>query len=210
MDTPRAGTETLAALRGTAGPPRAVVPGARQGRRLSVHNARALARWLRLRARFRNLEGPLFFIGSGHLVDVGRDARVRVGRGVRFMRGFEGRLYGEVEIGDGVVFSTGCTVSVHSRLRVGDNTGFAEWVSVHDNDHVVGARGDNFQGSGFVEAPIEIGANVWVGAKATILKGVTIGDNAVIGANSVVNRDVPANVVAAGVPARVIRELPAP
>jgi acetyltransferase-like isoleucine patch superfamily enzyme len=50
-----------------------------------------------------------------------------------------------------------------------------------------------------------VGNNVWVGAKATILQGVRIGDNAVIGANAVVTRDVPANTVAVGIPARVIR-----
>jgi acetyltransferase-like isoleucine patch superfamily enzyme len=48
---------------------------------------------------------------------------------------------------------------------------------------------------------------VWVGAKATILQGVTIGDNAVIAAHAVVNRDVPAYVVAGGIPARVLREI---
>jgi acetyltransferase-like isoleucine patch superfamily enzyme len=52
-----------------------------------------------------------------------------------------------------------------------------------------------------------IGNNVWIGAKATVTKGVTIGDNVVIGANSVVTRDIPPNSVAAGAPARVIRSI---
>jgi acetyltransferase-like isoleucine patch superfamily enzyme len=54
-------------------------------------------------------------------------------------------------------------------------------------------------------APIHIGDNVWIGAKATITRGVTIGDNAVVGANSVVTGDVPADAVYAGAPARLIR-----
>ena len=52
-----------------------------------------------------------------------------------------------------------------------------------------------------------IGNNVWVGTKATILQGVTIGDNAVIGANAVVTRDIPANSIAVGAPARVVKTL---
>ena len=55
-------------------------------------------------------------------------------------------------------------------------------------------------------APIHIGKNVWIGANATVLPGVTIGDNAVIAAAAVVTKDVPANVVVAGVPAKVIRK----
>lgn len=55
--------------------------------------------------------------------------------------------------------------------------------------------------------PIKVGDNVWIGAGVTVLPGVTIGDNVTIGAGSVVNRDIPANTVAAGVPCRVIKEL---
>ncbi|PLS28819.1 sugar O-acetyltransferase [Bifidobacterium parmae] len=55
--------------------------------------------------------------------------------------------------------------------------------------------------------PIHIGRNVWIGANVTVLPGVTIGDNAVIGACSLVTKDVPANSVAVGAPARVIREI---
>ena len=54
---------------------------------------------------------------------------------------------------------------------------------------------------------MHIGNNVWIGANATILPGVTIGDNSVIGAGAVVSKDIPANVLALGVPARVVREL---
>ncbi len=55
--------------------------------------------------------------------------------------------------------------------------------------------------------PVHIGNNVWVGANAVILPGVTIGDNTVIGAGSVVTKDIPANVVAVGNPCRVLREI---
>lgn len=58
-----------------------------------------------------------------------------------------------------------------------------------------------------IARPIVIGNNVWIGAGSTILAGVAIGDNTVIGAGSVVKKSIPANVVAVGVPCRVLREI---
>ena len=58
-----------------------------------------------------------------------------------------------------------------------------------------------------IAKPIRVGNNVWIGTGAIVLAGVTIGDNAVIGAGSVVTKDIPANVVAAGVPCRVLRNI---
>lgn len=56
-------------------------------------------------------------------------------------------------------------------------------------------------------APIVLGKNMWVGSNATILQGVTIGDNAVVAAGAVVNRNVAANTIVGGVPARVIKSI---
>lgn len=61
--------------------------------------------------------------------------------------------------------------------------------------------------TGITAAPIAIGRNVWIGASVTILQGVTIGEDAVIGAGSVVTRAVPPRTLAAGVPARVVRNI---
>lgn len=58
-----------------------------------------------------------------------------------------------------------------------------------------------------IAEPIAIGDNVWIGAGVTVLAGVTIGDNTVVGAGSVVTKSLPANVVAVGVPCRVLREI---
>ena len=55
--------------------------------------------------------------------------------------------------------------------------------------------------------PVRLGDNVWLGDRATVLKGVTIGDNSIVAASSVVTKDVPANVIVAGNPAIVVREL---
>ena len=64
-------------------------------------------------------------------------------------------------------------------------------------------------GSGFpiTTAPVKIGNNVWIGAGAIILMGVTIGDGSVIGAGSVVTKDIPANCIAVGTPCKVLRKI---
>ena len=59
----------------------------------------------------------------------------------------------------------------------------------------------------YVRSSITIGKNVWIGTQSVILRGVTIGDNAVIGAGSVVTKSIPANCVAVGVPAKVIKKI---
>ena len=56
-------------------------------------------------------------------------------------------------------------------------------------------------------APIHIGKRVWIGSNVVVTKGVTIGDNSVIAAGAVVTKDVPANVVAGGVPAKVLKQI---
>lgn len=58
-----------------------------------------------------------------------------------------------------------------------------------------------------IPKPIVIGKNVWIGSNSTVLGGVTIGDNAIIGAGSLVNKDVPQNIIAAGVPAKIIKSI---
>jgi acetyltransferase-like isoleucine patch superfamily enzyme len=63
---------------------------------------------------------------------------------------------------------------------------------------------------GIYKRDVVVGSNVWIGYGACILRGVSVGDNAVIGTNSVVTKDVPANAIVGGVPARIIRMREAP
>jgi acetyltransferase-like isoleucine patch superfamily enzyme len=58
-----------------------------------------------------------------------------------------------------------------------------------------------------VPKPIHIKRNVWIGAGATILPGVTIGENAIVAAGAVVSRDVPANTIVGGIPAKILKDL---
>ncbi|MEI7435253.1 MAG: acyltransferase [bacterium] len=108
---------------------------------------------------------------------------------------------GRIEIGDRVFVNYGASLSAHQLVKLGDGCQLGSYACLMDNDyHSVEDR--EAPGS---SAPIVLGRNVWLGVRVIVLKGVTIGDNAVIGAGSVVTHDVPANCLAAGVPARVIR-----
>ena len=166
-----------------------------------------MLRYLQLATRFPQLRGRFVAIGRACEISIARSASVSIGSRVRFLRFSTLHVHERAElcVGDGVSFSPGCTVCVHERVEIGAGSTFGEGVSIHDEDHVHEPFDVPLSARGFVTAPVIIGRNVWVGAKATILKGVTIGDDAVIGAGAVVTRDIPARAVAVGVPARVIR-----
>jgi acetyltransferase-like isoleucine patch superfamily enzyme len=78
-------------------------------------------------------------------------------------------------------------------------------VSIRDYDHRFADLAVPVRLQGLITAPVVIGNNVWLGSKVSVLRGVRIGDNAIIGAGAVVTHDIPANAIAAGVPARVLR-----
>ena len=111
---------------------------------------------------------------------------------------------GSVHIGDAVLMSPGARISASDEIRIGNGVMMANGSYITDSDwHTIY---DRTKRSDRV-TPVKVGDNVWLGDHATILKGVTVGDNSVIAARSVVTRDVPANVIVAGNPAKVVREL---
>jgi acetyltransferase-like isoleucine patch superfamily enzyme len=79
-----------------------------------------------------------------------------------------------------------------------------------DFDHGVVEVERPIRKQGIYTRAVEVGSNVWIGYGACILRGVSVGDNAIVGSNCVVTKDVPANAVVAGVPARVVRMRDAP
>lgn len=111
-------------------------------------------------------------------------------------------------IGNNVGIS-GATIYSRNSITIGDNTLIGGNVKIIDNDfHPVEAETRRTTPHEHMKtAPIVIGENVFIGCNSLILKGVTIGDNAVIGAGSVVIKDIPANCMAAGNPAKIIKEL---
>ena len=110
-----------------------------------------------------------------------------------------------IEVGDDFYANFNLTILDANKVVIGDNVFIAPNVGLHTSGHPLDVRRRN---AGLEYAlPITIGHNVWIGAGVNVMPGVRIGENSVIGAGSVVTRDVPPNVVAAGVPCRVMRSI---
>lgn len=114
------------------------------------------------------------------------------------------RLIGvpKITIGNNFYLNAGCHFL--GEITIGDDVQVGPQTVIWGRDHGM-AAGRPIREQGHVSAPIVIGNDVWIGAHATILKGVRIGDGAVIGAGSLVNKDIPQGAIAAGNPARVIK-----
>lgn len=108
-----------------------------------------------------------------------------------------------ISVGKNVFINAGCCFQDQGGIAIGDGALIGHQVVLATLNHDLNPE----RRGSMHAAPIAIGKNVWIGAHATVLAGVTIGDNAVIAAGAVVNRDIPADTVAAGVPAKVIRKL---
>lgn len=141
-------------------------------------------------------------------------SRVVIGPGCRFNSSPSSNLIGvnrpcivstlkegaELVIGDGCGFS-GTVIGCATRITLGRNVRCGANTLITDTDW---HRDDPRSGP---DAPVDIGDNVWLGVNVTVLKGVTIGAGTLVGAGSLVTKSLPANVVAAGVPARIIRAI---
>lgn len=121
-----------------------------------------------------------FIIYPGHHIVVMKNAKLNLGSGY-INRNARIHCFKEITIGKGVAIS--------------------EHVTIWDTDaHCIEGNENSFM------QPVHIGNKVWIGANVTILKGVSIGDGSVIAAGSVVTRSIPANCLAGGIPAKVIKE----
>lgn len=112
----------------------------------------------------------------------------------------------EIVIGNNNSFSNNVTLCANESIRIGNQCLIGNEVSIYDCDFHEVAPSSRRHSSGPM-APVALGNNVWLGSRVIVLKGVTIGDNSVIAAMSLVTKSIPANCVAAGVPARVIRDI---
>jgi acetyltransferase-like isoleucine patch superfamily enzyme len=186
-----------------------------RNRMLTPKYARLLGRYLRRRfftvAGWRWRTDGLVFFGRGLELQIARRGRVELGRFVWIGDGTKIRCHeGRVEIGAKTVLGQQCTISAYRRVRIGEQCVIADRAMFIDFDHGVVEVERPIRLQGIYKRDVVVGSNVWIGYGACILRGVRVGDNSVVGANSVVTKDVPANAVVAGIPARVIRMREAP
>lgn len=108
-----------------------------------------------------------------------------------------------IKIGKNVFINSECIFQDHAGIEIGDGTLIGHRVTIATLNHVA----DPAHRADMIPRPVKIGKNVWIGAGAIILPGVTIGDNAIIAAGAVVSKDVEKNTVVGGVPARKIKDI---
>jgi acetyltransferase-like isoleucine patch superfamily enzyme len=170
----------------------------------------AWRRFLTPAGRRIETDGPVFF-GKRVELQIGRGARVRFGRFAWIGDGTKIRCHeGVVEIGTKTVLGQECTISAYQRIRIGEQCVIADRVMLIDFDHRTAEVERPIRLQGIYKRDVVVGSNVWIGYGASLLRGVRVGDNSVVGTYAVVNRDVPANAVVGGVPARVVRMREAP
>lgn len=151
----------------------------------------------------RSISGPLNgFIDAGVSVFlVGKHASLRHGRNLFVGQHSELQSRGSLQLGDNCFINERVRIIAMESITIGSGCLIAPGVTILDHDHDLAERHK------FVVAPTVLSENVWIGEKAIVLKGVSIGRNSIVGAGSVVTKSLPENVIAAGNPATVIREI---
>ena len=149
----------------------------------------------------------------GDALEMLRSGRLQVGENVLFEPDvwITGSPTATIRIGAGSFLNLGTMVAASELVEIGEHCMLANGCFVTDSDHRFDDPVTPVPWQGFsVKGPTRLGDNVWLGAGVVVTGGVTIGERAVIGSNSVVTRDIPAHTIAAGAPAKVLREIAYP
>lgn len=139
--------------------------------------------------------------GRTSILRMDRDSALSVNGNFSFMYGADIIIFpgAELILNEGSFINSDCKIRCSRQIEIGRNCAISHDFTVMDSD-VHYLNGDNHT------APVKIGDNVWIGTRVTILSGVTVGDGAVIAAGSLIKEDIPPRCLAAGVPAKVVRE----
>lgn len=129
----------------------------------------------------------------------------KVGKNAYFEPGFRCEFGYNISLGDDFYANFDCVMLDGGGIEIGDHVLFGPRVGIYTSNHAIDAT-ERINGACYAK-PVKIGNNVWIGGGVHINQGVTVGDNTIIGSGSVVTHDIPSNVVAAGVPCKVIREI---
>lgn len=143
-------------------------------------------------------DGRIFVTGTRHIC-IGKQCRLGTDTELRTME------KGKIHLGHHIRINRGCTFVSYSEISIQDYAIIGEFVSIRDANHGMSRRGPmRFQPH--TSKPIRIERDVWIGRGTCILPGVIIGEGSVIGANSVVKQSIPPYSVAAGIPAKIMKE----
>lgn len=161
----------------------------------------------------RRVEAKKLFRAYNNLADDEVDARCdimqklfrSVGKNVWIEPDFRCEFGKNIILGDDVYINFGCVMLDCGLITIGNNVLIGPNVGLFSGNHTIDA--EERAAGGLIPKPITIGNKVWLCGNVSIVPGVTIGDDTVIGAGSVVTRDIPAGVVAAGNPCKVVRKI---
>jgi acetyltransferase-like isoleucine patch superfamily enzyme len=173
--------------------------------------------WRVLKSSFKSIGEKCYIpnprrIINPQFVEIGNDFNSLYNMRIEAIDSYYGDVFSpEIIIGDNVSFNSDCHIGCIDKIHIGNNVLVASRVYISDHLHgEVNADALKLPPALrplYSRGPVKIEDNVWIGEGVCILPGVTIGANSIIGANSVVTKSIPANSVAAGVPAQIIRKL---
>lgn len=166
------------------------------------------ARYLAHRLRHPHVDyrGLVFFGPRVELI--ARRGHGRLELGAWCWIGADNRLRaheGSVRVGPKVVLGRDNVVNGYLDIEIGENALLSDWIYITDFDHRYTDLDVPIRKQGIVKAPVRIGADVWIGEKASVLRGADIGTGSVIGSQTLVKGTIPPFSVAVGRPARVIK-----
>ena len=150
---------------------------------------------------------------EGEVLEALDEGRLRIGSGTLLEPGCWLTLSAEarIEIGEGCFLNRNTMLAALDLIEIGDHVMFANGCFVGDAAHRFDDPEQPVPWQGFTsKGPVRIGDNAWFGVNCVVTSGVTIGERCVIGANSVVTTDLPPRTIAAGSPAKVIKEIEYP
>lgn len=181
----------------------------RQKRRWYDRNRRLRARWAMRRQAARGG----FYVREpweGEMLEALRSGRLEIGRDTLLEPGCWITMAPEasVRIGSGCFLNRNTMLAAQERIEIGDHVMFANGCFVGDADHRYDDPDVPITWQGFKpRGPVKIGDNCWFGVGCVVTGGVEIGERCVVGSNSVVTKSLPAGTIAAGAPAKVLREI---
>lgn len=136
----------------------------------------------------------------------------KIGTGTVVMTPFRCTYGKHISLGENVTINMNCTFLDSNEITIGDRTLIAPDVKIYCGEHNIdfskrfGTREDGSRYLITTTRSVKIGSDCWIGGNVTILPGVTIGDNVIVAAGAVVTKDIPDNVIAGGVPAKILKK----